>query len=336
MLTSCPGIEGLRLFGEGVERVVPGAREILRDPVEAFADLIRRAGGSRSRLLRALEQTQKRPDRARLAQARRRLYDLGVELAGCSEAVRVNVSLHRPPPSDPTKHEIVHVTGHVGFRATDGGMPLVDTAWYETGSDAAVRTLEPRAMDEGEGLVGMLERFCSPRRPRVTTRIVGGRIVQVLRNPAPDSDDTMDIFTAYRFSPAGDSPVTHEYPFIREAMFCSIPARAVVTDVFLHRSLAQRCVPSIGVYRVNRSVPLEIMDRWFDRFPDCPPLEVLGGGIQRVESDLHDRQRDLIEHVSELAGWPPDEFVGFRYAQEYPLWNAEYCVLFDFSERGLE
>jgi hypothetical protein len=38
-----------------------------------------------------------------------------------------------------------------------------------------------------------------------------------------------------------------------------------------------------------------------------------------------------MQHVFERVGWDPEQFVGYRCEVAYPVWQAAYCMLFDFG-----
>jgi hypothetical protein len=75
-------------------------------------------------------------------------------------------------------------------------------------------------------------------------------------------------------------------------------------------------------------------ERWFDRIAHRPAVEYLSPGLEGVDTNWYPRMRELSRTLFEAggeSGWDPAEFVGFRIAVEYPVWNAEYLLSLDFS-----
>jgi hypothetical protein len=111
----------------------------------------------------------------------------------------------------------------------------------------------------------------------------------------------------------------------------TFPARRLVYDVFLHRDIARRCIPSVEVHlRGFDTHPLGSR-RWSTRFPGHERLEVLSAGLTGARTASYPRQHELIGRALAAAGWSADEFVGFRCEVDYPIWRAGYCMVFDFT-----
>ena len=115
----------------------------------------------------------------------------------------------------------------------------------------------------------------------------------------------------------------------------TFPARRLIFDVYLHREIARRCIPSIEAHLWNSSAGQQGLWRWSTRFPRGPRLLLLGTGLGNAEAERIPGHAALTAHVFERAGWDPTEFVGYRCDVEYPIWRAGYCMLFDFTGNEL-
>lgn len=126
-------------------------------------------------------------------------------------------------------------------------------------------------------------------------------------------------------------PATQSPPIEEVWAMINFPARRMVFDVYLHRDLARKCIPSLDVHLWRPDFATQVSDRWQTRFADSPRLEVLGHGIQNAATSAYLRHAELTTFLFRGLNLDADRFVGYRCMVEYPLWRTGYCMSFDFT-----
>ncbi|MBL8990912.1 MAG: hypothetical protein JNJ48_04950 [Phycisphaerae bacterium] len=345
VLVRLPGIEGLGQFVDAVEaRIRTGAvREqvaAVRAAVGALERLIDRLGGSQRRLRQRLEADLERSVDSAAAPAdnaarRQALFRSAAEVVGrWSEAV-VSVVMIRPVPGRPELTEGVRTRAYVGHTWRPGAVPLeigessVPQLALER-DESAHQSLEHRPA-RGDSPDLLLGEFCSQPWPRVTSRALGDRTVHVVDAGEPPHQGTCDIVLSVRRSSPDRHPALASPPVGEVSFLVTFPARRLVLDVFLHRDLAERCVPSCELHLYSPAVGPGGLARWSTRLPGGASLDPLGSGLRRAASTAYARHAELTAHVFQRVGWDASEFVGYRCDTSYPVWRAGYFMLFDFA-----
>lgn len=352
-LLVAPGVEALRQFVDraGNLETPPPAESLVaaRAAVEAFSELIRAYSGSHARLIARIEASRPEPAGSSLPagrdpESRRTLFETVRDLSGRMITTRTSISIVRPIPGDPDNVEYVFVTARIGQRARPDALPHIAlSALYH--KDAASRdpgptehrSLDNRPLEPG---LPLLEEFTGRPRPIVTTLDNGKRLLHHIEGPLLGQGPAgwagePDLVMAHRVPLMGASPLRQDPAVYSEVHSVVGAVERNVMDVYLHRSLAGQAVPSMGVYFGHRVVNCDLTDRWFDLLKGVPILELLGPGISAAATDAYPRHPALTQHVFErLAasgpGWSPDDFVGFRSDEKYPLWGCDYVMSFDF------
>ena len=330
VLRKVPGPAGLHQFVRSVrEHLSPGALAGIERAAEEYDGLVRELGGSQTRLLARLdEQSSTGIGESDLA-ARANLFAGSSQIVGRWSEVGMFVSVYGPTP-DGDRMDRVNATGFLGHRGHRGAVPLT------TGSGR----LKPKAGESGSALsldgspaegatpLALLEEFCSKPLPVVTSRQPNSGLFQVLDYEGAESGRSVDIVTARMNAkpielPSADDPVHAIW------MTVSFPARHLLADVYLHRSLARRCIPAVNahLHDLHHFDPKD----WATRFRDQPTLQLLGPGISQAECKVYPSQPEVTRALFDGIGWDPDQFVGYRCEIAYPIWRAGYCVWFDFS-----
>src|SRR5690606_33721155 len=109
-------------------------------------------------------------------------------------------------------------------------------------------------------------------------------------------DTPIDMAVATAMSPAAMHPRLDDPPIWNCGMVIAMPSRWLLMDVYLERPIAQLCVPSMSVMRMGFNGPLGHRypdDRWYDRFPDAPPVQLLGPGVARRGTRAYARASEL-------------------------------------------
>jgi hypothetical protein len=65
-------------------------------------------------------------------------------------------------------------------------------------------------------------------------------------------------------------------------------------------------------------------------------LELLGRGLTNAATDHWTRHAEATGWMFERLGLDPGEFSGYRLEVEFPVWDADYVIWFEYrkGERG--
>lgn len=333
-LVEVPGVEGLTLFVDAIARRLEGlgAEERLaaaRAAIDNFQELIERLAGSQRRLRARLEaeaggdkQTAMHVHGGSDDEANREaMFRAAAAVTGRWSESLVYVSVVRPVPGRPDYTEAQGARGLIGHHATPDAVPL------EVGHSAPLS--ERSSVAPVDSL--LIEPFCSHPLPRLVSRSGGQVVAHVLDTPPTADDAAHDIVLSRRTRVPDRHPATLK-PAIGEVWnLVNFPARRMVFDVYLHRDIARRCIPSLELHLWSADMASHARARWSTRFAGGPKLELLGPGVRRAASQAYRRHAELTKAMFEEVGWEPDEFIGYRCETAFPLWRAGYCMAFDFT-----
>lgn len=348
-LVQLPGVLGLNQFMEAMAKrfapqdVAAGIAAV-RAAVERFERLIDDLAGSQRKLRDRLEidremrMTDGQQGSGDNLAARKALFRSAVDIVGRWSEARLTTRIIRPVPGDPTHTENVRMTGHVGHVSRPTAVPLevysgAPEHLRENGGPA-FQSLDA-SQSVGDTPKFLLEAYCTRPLPRVTSRAAGGRVVHAI-DEAASPGEASDIFVADRRAGRDRHPAT-QHPAIGEvSTIMNFPSRRFVMDVFLHRDIASRCIPSLEVHLTSLQSGAMVLSRWSTRIPGGPRLELLGMGMDHVGSDAYPRHLEVTRDLFGSVGWNPAEFVGYRCDLLYPIWRAAYCMIFDFTGNEIE
>jgi hypothetical protein len=226
--------------------------------------------------------------------------------------------------------ETVHTRAMIGHRARPDAVPLEVGNSAQAPSDGKASS-EPHG--PGERSPGhLVEEFCSRPLPRIVSRTSSGNVVHVVDVPVTGSEETPADIVLMQMRAAPDKhPATLNPPIGEVWRMVTFPARHMIFDVFLHREIACRCLPSLELHLWTPEPIGHLRARWSTRFAGGPKLEMMGVGLERAGLRVYPRYVELAEHVMARMGWNPRELVGYRCELAYPLWRGGYCMSFDFS-----
>jgi hypothetical protein len=345
-LVQLPGVLGLRQFIEAMGRQSGSNAEQLAAcaaAVDKFESLLGDLGGSQRRLKERLQagelaRLQGREQPAYVGAddpgARETLFRAAAAVTGRWSETTLTMRVIRPCPSNARMTEELMVRGLLGHAARVEAVPLImgfDTHIDTAGSASpAFSTLDARPAS-GMTPRSLLEPFCSSPLPNVTTRSAGQMLVQVLDLADRENHDPVDIVVANRSAQPEAHPATLR-PAIGELWsLITFPSRRLIFDVYLHRDIARRCLPSLEVHLWNPDIRQQGSSRWSTRFPGGPKLELLGQGLSGSASEMYSRHKELTAHVFDEVDWNPADFIGYRCEVVYPIWRGGYCMAFDFA-----
>jgi hypothetical protein len=356
LLVRLPGVQGLRQFIEALKRDHSDGRSVdqldaAAAAVDAFESLVQRLGGSQRRLRQRLEAD---PDldsgTIRIPSdeldARRSLFKAAAEVVGRWSDLMVSMSLIRPVPGYPLLTDCVRAQARLGHVWRGSAVPFeinasapdhlaLNSARGFSGEESGIHQSLASRPARGDTPDLLLPQFCTRPLPRVTSRSWGNRGLHVIDAAEPTNGEPIDVVVGYRRSTPDKHPATQDPPIGEVSTLTTYPSRRLICDVYLHRDIAKMCSPSLEAHLGSPSLPSPLRARWSTRFPGGPRLELLGAGLHNTATPAYSRQLELTSHVFSEVGWDPEEFIGYRCDVVFPIWQAAYCLLFDFSEHTM-
>jgi len=344
-LVQLPGVMGLRQFIESVEKrcaqLGHGAIEQLAAAsaaVDRFEVLIHELGGSQRKLKARLASERAGGPGGFISSTgasndpvvRESLFRAGAAVTGRWSESSIAISVIRPVPSDPSRTQTVKLRALIGHHAR------ADAVALEIGHTSPTQVLAPSPGHDPNtphwrtpGI--LIEPFCSTPLPRMVSHTAGSRIVHVIDPPLPGETNNTDIVIADREPNEDVHPATLD-PAVGEVWaLMNFPARRLIFDVYLHRDIACRCIPSLELHLWTPQTGAHASSRWSTRFPGGPRLGLLGPGLRGSQTDSYARHAELTAHLFERVGWESEQFIGYRCESIFPVWRGGYCMVFDFS-----
>ncbi len=343
LVTRLPGVQGLRRFVASLregEDLDDSSIDSVEAAVDRFAEGVRTMGPSRSKLLRRMRTAHGSPPATpgdadgELAQ-RTQLFESGRRLTGQYSEVSLATFAFRPTPGEPGLMDSAQLRGFLGHHVRRDAMPFSflwfsDMSASEDPGTGSYSTLEREPVKgRSQGLV--LPEFSSEPLPVITSRGPGNKTVFLVDPKEIDPDRPIDVVAAGRTDAAQRHPAGGKPPLHEVWMLGRFPAKRLIFDVLLHRSMARACIPSVGVYSVQPNLAETQELRWLDRFPVTPKLEVLQPGIANIAHAAYPRYTELLGHLFDRLGWDAGEFIGYRCDVVYPVWGGGHCMIFDFG-----
>lgn len=343
-----PGITGLRRWIEAVAEHAPDPQQVeaLRAAADVYHSLINRCGGSRSAVLARIEGADKRdapeedehapPTAAMAERLRRESFLRQRRLLGQHCRALLSIWAFRPMPEDQTLVEQASIVGRVGIQCRRWAPPVAFGGYRPPrGTDpvsAQRRDLSNRPLQDPDARP-IIQEFSTSPLPVSTVRTPDQRMITVLDNiNAPLG--AHDVFVGTRISPRTGDPATLDPPLLSVNIGVRVPTEWLLIDVYLHRSLARRCIPGIGVYSAV-TAPLyrgDPAERWYDRLPGVPELRLTNADSPPDPDGAYSRYAELSHFAFDSLAWPSGQFVGHRCLVAWPIWGAEYMMTFDFAD----
>ncbi len=356
LLVRVPGVQGLRQFVEALKRDHKDGQSVdqldaASAAIDAFESLIERLAGSQRRLRQRLEAdpdldsgTIKIPSDE--LDARRSLFKTAAEVVGRWSDLMVSMSLIRPVPGNAQLTETVRAQARLGHVWRGSAVPFeinavtpdhltLNSARGERGPESGVHNTLASRPARGDTPELLLPQFCTRPLPKVTSRSWGNRAIHVIDAAESTNGKPIDVVVAYRRSTPDKHPATQDPPIGEVSTVATYPSRRLICDVYLHRDIARMCIPSLEAHLGSPTLPQPLRARWSTRFPGGPRLELLGAGLSHAATPAYPRHLELTSHIFSEVGWDPAEFIGYRCDVVFPIWQAAYCLLFDFSGNAM-
>jgi hypothetical protein len=330
-----PGVDGLRQFtaaaeAQGCERPYI---ESAANAVDEFAALVHRAGGSQRRLIGAMQRlAEASADCHATAQEvvlrdRQAAFDSNAQIAGCWADATLAMTIIGRSVGRPDELEAFAIGGKLGYVQESAGIRM--TARFRSPEGEGGGRPAESIDDTASGLAAA---FSTPEVPSVRRSCEDGLLLQIF-DPERVCGEALHLFTG----PFRVREMTHprllDEPVYNDVTGISIPSKRLIKDLFVERELAMACLPTAGNYVLGNEGVLRGLpsDRWYDRIPGMPALQVLGQGVAHAGCEAHPRHIELARRMFETADRDPGRFLLYRCLVDYPVWQTQYVVTLEFE-----
>jgi hypothetical protein len=351
-LAQWPGVSGVRRVAERLARTLDDDQRTgsLFLAVRAYEALVQSLATSHASAVRALRSaeasavlTQDRAPGSNLhaagpgaIDARKKMMRAASDLLGYSIDAATFVCAVRPLPD---RNELIEGSSAVSIIGLKSQGPRVcitsqNTQLRQVAGELAGETrwtplgtpLSPGGRD------GLLSEFCSQPLP-LTAMDDGDGVIRQVVEPSERSltGPGIDIVLARHWSP-DNNPQFTPAPSWSQVLRVRHPARRMVMDVYLHRSMLGPMPPTVGAYYWHPALASDPRKQWNDRFPGTPAVSVLQPATL-TPTLAWPRQGELTARLFEHTGWQPGDFVGYRCDEAFPIWGAAYYMTVDLTAR---
>ncbi len=353
VLEQFPGVRGLRQILEALAKKHASRASLAAATaaVDRFERLIHELGGSQTKMMErlavlrtsALADNPETHERA-LLDRRRLLFEASSGALGSRMDLWTVCQVYRPTPGSTTQMDQAMLRGTFGYRARrDAPAYALRSFGRNDGpvsapqdglpGERAYQALEGTEV-EGVPQATVFREFSSDPPPIVTNRGKGREAVALIDAERSSEERGLDLAVAHVLLgnwrlPQLDTPPTHDV-----SVYVGTPCARMVFDVFLHRSMAQRCVPSMNLYRTTPAIFSDPSAHWYDKLPYPPALQIYLPEERSLGTRLHRRHSELLRAFFARLGWSMEEFVGYRIEVEYPYWCGFYSMMFDYRGVG--
>ncbi len=327
-----PGPEPLRNFlarlGEGQ---VP-RRSLLaaRQAVESFDRVISREAGSRSALQTMMSSWVGEAQGEFHSRRRQTAFKAVSELKGAAVDLSLSLAILHPS-ADPERLDLVWVMHQIGLQRLRPDAPIrLDTRRLsDEGDRRHPEALSGAALEEV--LPGDLRAFCPNGPAPIEARQVDGTMNYMLAGEAFGPHQRCDMLLV-EINRAEMRRRREDQPGRRSYLYANPvpPARTLVLDVLLHRSLLGPEAPELLVYDTAGSGPKDPNDPLsaFDLLESTEELEHID--LAEGDADLpeYSRYSLLLEAVMLHLDWKPEDFGLWRARLPFPLHSSQVTVAF--------
>ena len=325
LLSLMPGPKALRALIDACHRAnrPPSAAVIkgFRAAVDSFEELLLECAGSISQLKRrmaapiaaaghAVDQSNPELQEALFHAARR--------LAGRQTETISSIGLYDDVAVAEEELRHVRITGHHAIVARPDGVPMVVEAFDGVGQ---------QTQDRWQRTPALVREFTSAHWTTIDlprSRGFASRAMEISR-----SDEPSDVcfYTSFPVP----HPRTLDNPIEESWFMLYSPTKTLVFDLYLHESIARRCLVSLDIHLWQTSFANSPHGKWHTRMPQTPTITQLGRGMNNAESQFHPRHVDITREMFKVADADPAKYIGFRCLEHFPIWRAGYRFELDFG-----
>lgn len=346
LLTRLPGCTTLRRFVEAVGQKTGGRfnTDAAMAGIAQFEILVRELAGNQIRLtarIRAGADPHQASMRDPLLaeRMRRKMFEGAVDLTRVCMDAQVSLCVLGRNSLHENILEMAAVSATIGLELGPGAIPIVAGATLLEGTDRKVLAdSELRNFNQDFSAVtssnALIPEFCSKPLPKLVMERRQRSLLEIIEPPEGLSGK-FDVALGSRVTSL-PNPINTEQPHVSLGTRGRLPARKLVYTAYLHESLAAVCRPSQASHFWTPQSAANPLEVWYNRLPPHGALELLGSGLEQAATPTWGRMAELTSFVFQRLGWPPNEFVGYRFTVTYPYWGVGYNLLLDFGNREKE
>ena len=111
----------------------------------------------------------------------------------------------------------------------------------------------------------------------------------------------------------------------------NVPAKVLLLNFLVHEDIWPESDVELRVYdtHVNGLADANDPARDIDRLELQESVQVLGKGAARFRATEVGRHVEMVQYVCDQLNWDSNRLRGYRLRVQYPLYNAQYCLVFD-------
>lgn len=328
-----PGPEALRtlLRGATAARVGRALIEPAETAVDAFDDLLRRVVGGRSELDAAIGAWLPEARRRFESSAKQAAFRAMCSIKGLTADLLLTTSIAHPSVDGHVDGATLQ--GALGLRRIRPGVPVgLTNELVGQHGDRGPRWESLDGTPIGNTFAKLLLReFTTPPGTTIETRQVGDRVRYLLDGDRLGLGSTANLFLADMLRNGMPLKSEPDSPRVfATACIVGIPARTVVMDMLVHRSVWTDRALSLGVYEtaVHGSCDVNSPDSELARLHLEENVQYLGEGIENFRSGDVPLYLELLQHAFNQLGWRASEFRGYRVCVSYPVYGSQICLEF--------
>lgn len=340
VLSELPGLPQIRALLNGAQRHLPARRlTSARAALKALEQAVHEAGGTPIRFKRVIDALNSggrgANEHGSGVAGRQRLHEVALTIAGADLALRFVTTVVHPVDAAARQIQIGYANGFIGQEIRKGAMPATSTVLLATprvfpSPPSAETASALPALGPGPEL---LEPFCSERVSLAhEPRDAQGGVPFSIDASALPNGARVDVVTGGKHPPMNSPVHAADDPTLGHMVTLRAPARRLLLDVFVHRTVAVNCLVWGGAFVFNPLLA-EVHGAaklcWHCELPDQPRLELLGEGARYIATDAWDRYAAMVLHLFGRLGWDIDDMVGYRMDVQYPIWGMIYRTELD-------
>jgi len=330
ILESLPGPRALRALLDAAEQADSPAPEgvltAFRSAIDSFDEFLLTSGGSLSKLKRRLAAPRSAPvftdspDDHADSDPQQALYNAARQINKKHALTSTSITLYDKVGVADDEIRCITLSGVHSFAAAPDAVPTVIESFAEAPSNT---TGSNTATDDGwQRSPLLLEEFTSADRKMIQVRTAQDFNSQALEIERSNHPSDFYLYASYPL-PENNG----------ETWFMlNIPTETLIFDLYLHKSVARRCLVSIDIHLWHPSFANDPHSKWYTRMPQTPGLIQLGEGITKSASPFNPRQTELTVELFKRADANPDDYVGFRCEERFPIWRTGYHYELDFGD----
>ena len=105
-------------------------------------------------------------------------------------------------------------------------------------------------------------------------------------------------------------------------MYNDYPTKSCIFDIYLHSLVDEWLQITSDCHLWGSSLLAPPEDDWMKRFTEDCDFRVLGRGTAFADSSNYAKHKALTQHMFDLMGWEPNDFIGYRCEVQMPIWRS--------------